>query len=153
MVVYLVCGWLAGFMVMNHDTYPNLLQFFADLGVPLEPTDMSFCVTDAQDRTWTFGWNPIAWLTMLPTPRFWHWVRFLLPTNQKCPFLLTIKLYFSLASSISCARSLPLLSLFSHFEDFRGFILCSLHGIRRDIFISSSLVHFFEPFLSSPCLH
>jgi predicted NAD/FAD-binding protein len=73
-------------MVMNHDTYPNLLQFFADLGVPLEPTDMSFCVSDAQHRTWTFGWHPLAWLTMLPTPRFWHWVRSTYETRSELRF-------------------------------------------------------------------
>ena len=40
-------------MVCNHDTYPNLFRWFADMGVPLEPTDMSFCVTDKQ----------VSWLT------------------------------------------------------------------------------------------
>jgi len=64
----------AGFMVCNHDTYPNLFRWFADMGVPLEPTDMSFCVTDKQDRTWAFGWSIWAWARMLPTKRFWIWL-------------------------------------------------------------------------------
>ena len=51
-----------GFMVMNHTTYPNLLKLFAELQVPLEPTDMSFCVSQLpQDgeraKTWSFGYN------------------------------------------------------------------------------------------------
>ena len=33
-----------GFMVFNRVTYPNLGRFFAELNVPVKPTDMSFSV-------------------------------------------------------------------------------------------------------------
>ena len=33
-----------GFMVFNRVTYPNLCRFFAELDVPVKPTDMSFSV-------------------------------------------------------------------------------------------------------------
>ena len=33
-----------GFMVFNHETYPNLLRLFSELGVPTKKTDMSFSV-------------------------------------------------------------------------------------------------------------
>jgi len=33
-----------GFMVFNRVTYPNLCRFFAELAVPVKPTDMSFSV-------------------------------------------------------------------------------------------------------------
>jgi predicted NAD/FAD-binding protein len=33
-----------GFMVFNRVTYPNLCRFFSELGVPSNPTDMSFSV-------------------------------------------------------------------------------------------------------------
>eukprot|EP00911_Craspedida_sp_UC1_P001360 UC1_evm1s1026 len=68
----------AGFMVCNETTYPNLMRFFRDFNVALDPTDMGFCVADAPDdpraRTWSFGKNASAWIRMLFMPRFWRWI-------------------------------------------------------------------------------
>ena len=33
-----------GFMVFNHETYPNLVRLFRELGVETKKTDMSFSV-------------------------------------------------------------------------------------------------------------
>lgn len=43
-----------GFMVFNHRTYPNLLQFFKRLGIATQPTDMSFSVNHCDDD---LQWN------------------------------------------------------------------------------------------------
>ena len=37
-----------GFIVLNDRNYPNLLQFFKDLNIPLHNTEMSFAVTSGK---------------------------------------------------------------------------------------------------------
>ncbi|HSL11962.1 MAG TPA: FAD-dependent oxidoreductase [Actinomycetota bacterium] len=39
-----------GFIVYNERNYPNLVRLFADLGVPTEPSDMSFSVSRRRGR-------------------------------------------------------------------------------------------------------
>jgi uncharacterized protein len=42
-----------GFLVFNHRTYPNLVRLFEHLGVPADPSDMSFSVS--------FGGGALEW--------------------------------------------------------------------------------------------
>jgi predicted NAD/FAD-binding protein len=64
-----------GFMVFNHQTYPNLLRFFNDLQIPTVATDMSFSV---QHRARHLEWNGRGWNQIfgqrrnLLNPGFWQ---------------------------------------------------------------------------------
>lgn len=60
-----------GFMVCNQLTYPNMMRFFEDLKIPLECTDMSFCVTGAEG-TWSFSKSTGALARLAFQPRFWR---------------------------------------------------------------------------------
>lgn len=63
-----------GFMVFNQVTYPHLTRLFADLGVPIKPTTMSFSVRHA-DRGIEFAGTSFNHLFAqrrnLLRPRFW----------------------------------------------------------------------------------
>lgn len=67
-----------GFMVMNSHTYPNLIEMFDDLDVPLLDTDMSFAVFDDQ-ATPRFSWSfqsSLPWLARnIWKRRLWKFVK------------------------------------------------------------------------------
>lgn len=54
-----------GFMVFNHQTYPNLLRFFQNFDIQTQPTDMSFSLNHIKDD---LQWNG-AGLTKLFSQR------------------------------------------------------------------------------------
>ena len=54
-----------GFLVFNEDTYPNLLGLFEELGVPSEPSDMSFSVSLAER---SFEWSSDGLSGLLAQP-------------------------------------------------------------------------------------
>jgi uncharacterized protein len=70
-----------GFMVFNHHTYPLLTQLFEDLGVPTQPTDMSFSLQYQVDNPK----RPLEWAGAklsqvfgqkrnILSPRFWRFL-------------------------------------------------------------------------------
>jgi predicted NAD/FAD-binding protein len=77
-----------GFLVCNERTYPRLLAFFADLGVAIAPSEMSFSVQVPQ----ALGGRGLEWsghnlasvfcqASNLARPRFWRMLRDLLRFN------------------------------------------------------------------------
>ena len=58
-----------GFLVFNEDTYPNLLGLFEELGVPTEPSDMSFSVSLA-GRSFEWSSNGLSGLLAQPSNAF-----------------------------------------------------------------------------------
>lgn len=67
-----------GFMVFNHVTYPNLHRFFGNIGVPTQPTDMSFGVQHLPSNLeyCGTGWNGLfAQRRNLVRPRHWRMLR------------------------------------------------------------------------------
>ena len=58
-----------GFLVYNEETYPNLCGLFAELGVPTEPSDMSFGVSLAA-RTFEWSSNGLGGLFAQPLNAF-----------------------------------------------------------------------------------
>jgi predicted NAD/FAD-binding protein len=78
-----------GFLVLNERTYPNLLRLFAQLGVEIAPSEMSFSVQvpDAAGRRgleWSGGdLNTVfAQRANLWRPRFWRMLADLLRFNK-----------------------------------------------------------------------
>jgi hypothetical protein len=67
-----------GFIVFNHETYPNLVSLFAHLGVATYETEMSFSVS-RQGGKLEYAGNNIASLFAQPInalrPRFWDMLR------------------------------------------------------------------------------
>ena len=64
-----------GFMVCNHVTYPNLMEFFDRHQIPLDASDMSLGIRVKEGWEWSFG-NTTALFGMMFTRRFWkfaHW--------------------------------------------------------------------------------
>ena len=62
-----------GFIVYNDVNYPNLIKLFDVLGVPTEPSDMSFSVSVDEGRyeyASTLPWGPFCQPTNLLRPRF-----------------------------------------------------------------------------------
>ncbi len=54
-----------GFLVCNDRTYPNLLRLFAELGVVLAPSDMSFAVRAEKDN---IEWSGTNFLSLFAQP-------------------------------------------------------------------------------------
>jgi predicted NAD/FAD-binding protein len=78
-----------GFLVYNERTYPQLIRLFAELRVPVTPSDMSFSV----QVPGAFGDQPLEWSGSdlagvfcqkrnLLRPRFWRMLRDLLRFNR-----------------------------------------------------------------------
>lgn len=66
-----------GFMVFNKVTYPNLIQFFKELNVPYQKTDMSFSVHDEKTNIeWNgAGLNKIfSQRRNILNPEFWAFI-------------------------------------------------------------------------------
>lgn len=71
------CPVDTGFMVFNRVTYPLLTRLFAELGVPVKPTDMSFSVSHAQSGFEYRGTNfdtLFAQRLNLLRPRYWRFL-------------------------------------------------------------------------------
>ncbi|HMN91968.1 MAG TPA: FAD-dependent oxidoreductase [Hydrogenophaga sp.] len=79
-----------GFLVLNERTYPNLLALFAELDVPIAPSDMSFSV---QAPGVGSGGGPLEWSgsdlstvfaqrSNLLRPRFWRMLSDILRFNR-----------------------------------------------------------------------
>jgi len=54
-----------GFLVCNDHTYPNLLRLFAELGIDLAPSDMSFAVRADRDR---IEWSGTSFASLFAQP-------------------------------------------------------------------------------------
>jgi predicted NAD/FAD-binding protein len=84
-----------GFLVLNERTYPNLLALFAQLGVPLAKSDMSFSVQAPGQgpRGQSLEWSGSDLSTVfaqrgnLVNPRFWRMLRDIVRFNGVCTSL------------------------------------------------------------------
>ena len=74
-----------GFLVLNERTYPNLLALFAELGVPIAPSDMSFSV-QVPDLPLEWSGSDLntvfAQRSNLLRPRFWRLLAEILRFNR-----------------------------------------------------------------------
>lgn len=79
-----------GFIVCNDRTYPNFLALLAELGVPLQPSDMSFSVqtADGLEYNGTTLNSLFAQRRNLLRPAFWRMIRDILRFNREAPALL-----------------------------------------------------------------
>ena len=81
-----------GFLVFNHQTYPNLVRLFDELQVPTAPSDMSFAVSVGPHRFEWCGSN-LASLFAQPSnavsPRFWRMLRDIARFNREATELAT----------------------------------------------------------------
>lgn len=80
-----------GFLVFNERTYPNLINLFAELGVPTAPSDMSFSVkVPGALNGKTLEWSGtdlnsvFAQRGNLVNPRFWRMLADVLRFNALC---------------------------------------------------------------------
>ena len=74
-----------GFLVLNERTYPRLLALFAELGVEIAPSDMSFSVQVPDiDLEWSGSdlSSVFAQRSNLFKPRFWRMLRDILRFNK-----------------------------------------------------------------------
>jgi predicted NAD/FAD-binding protein len=82
-----------GFLVLNERTYPRLLALFAELDVPLAPSDMSFSVQTPLPGGGTLEWNGsnldtvFAQRRNLARPAFWRMLRDILRFNREATAL------------------------------------------------------------------
>jgi predicted NAD/FAD-binding protein len=79
-----------GFIVCNDRTYPNFLALLAELGVELQPSDMSFSVqtsTGLEYNGTTLN-SLFAQRRNLVRPAFWRMIRDILRFNREAPRLL-----------------------------------------------------------------
>ena len=79
-----------GFIVCNDRTYPNFLALMAELGVELQPSDMSFSVQTASgiEYNGTSLNGLFAQQRNLVRPAFWRMIRDILRFNRNAPRLL-----------------------------------------------------------------
>jgi predicted NAD/FAD-binding protein/cyclopropane fatty-acyl-phospholipid synthase-like methyltransferase len=77
-----------GFLVFNEDTYPNLLGLFEELGVPSEPSDMSFSVSLAA-RSFEWSSDGLSGLLAQPgnalSPEFRSMLSDMMRFNKEAP--------------------------------------------------------------------
>lgn len=74
-----------GFLVHNDRTYPNLIDFFSELGIETHPSDMSFSVVRREDDlTWcgTNLFTVFAQKRNLVSPRFYRFLGEVLRFNR-----------------------------------------------------------------------
>lgn len=81
-----------GFIVFNDRTYPYFQRFLNELGVPYQPTEMSFSVTNAQSGL-VYNGNSLdslfAQRSNLWNPRFYGLLAEIVRFNQRCKSLAT----------------------------------------------------------------
>jgi predicted NAD/FAD-binding protein len=79
-----------GFIVCNDRTYPNFLALMAELGVELQPSEMSFSVQTATGLEYngTTLNSLFAQRRNLARPAFWRMIRDILRFNREAPRLL-----------------------------------------------------------------
>ena len=99
-----------GFLVFNENTYPNLLGLFAELGVPTEPSNMSFAVSLAE-RAFEWGSEGLGALfatrANLVSAEFRAMLRDLLRFNAEAPaFLARVRGGDKHAAAMSMAQFL-----------------------------------------------
>ncbi|MFZ1385944.1 MAG: FAD-dependent oxidoreductase [Thiolinea sp.] len=79
-----------GFIVFNDRTYPYFQRFLNELGVPYQPTEMSFSVTNAQSSL-VYNGNSLdslfAQRSNLWNPRFYGLLAEIVRFNQRCKSL------------------------------------------------------------------
>lgn len=79
-----------GFIVFNDRTYPHFQRFLDQLGVPYQPTEMSFSVTNAQTGL-VYNGNSLTSLfaqrSNLWSPRFYGLLSEILRFNRRCKAL------------------------------------------------------------------
>jgi predicted NAD/FAD-binding protein len=64
------CDVDVGFQVLNEATYPHLLRLYAELGVQVDSTDMSFAISLRDGRSWRHAADPsLYWRWLLRAPR------------------------------------------------------------------------------------
>ncbi|KAG5184791.1 amine oxidase [Tribonema minus] len=82
-----------GFMVFNHQNYPNLVGLFKELGVEEESTDMSFAVS-LDGGAFEWGSASVAALLARRTnalrPSFWRMLADMARFNREAPALLQL---------------------------------------------------------------
>lgn len=62
-----------GFMVLNRETYPNLLRFYAEHGIEVEQTDMGFAI-DTASASWAFKGGLGAVFRLLTSAGIWRFL-------------------------------------------------------------------------------
>ncbi len=80
-----------GFIVFNDWTYPNFLRLLDELGVPAQPSDMSFsmrCERSGLEYNGTSINTLFAQRSNLFRPSFWRMIRDILRFNREAPALL-----------------------------------------------------------------
>jgi len=75
-----------GFIVFNENTYPNLIRFFAELGIRGEPTDMSFSFSD-ESRNFAYAGTSLSGLfarrSLALNPGYWQFLSSVVRFNNR----------------------------------------------------------------------
>jgi predicted NAD/FAD-binding protein len=82
-----------GFLVLNDQTYPNLIHLFQELGVDTYATDMSFSVSADEGRLEWAGTNldtVFAQRRRLVSPAYWNLLREILRFNRRASLNLAL---------------------------------------------------------------
>jgi len=114
-----------GFLVHNDKTYPNLIDFFDELGVDVYPSDMSFSVQKVEDNIMWAGTNlftVFAQVKNLFSPRFYRFIYSVLKFNRNS------SRYLSEAKKNTSMTLGEMLDIYGYSEDFRRWYLLPMGG-------------------------